>query len=249
MKQTILSLLLALLPLVASADAVEIDGIYYNIIPKGKAVEVTSNPNGYAGSIDIPASVEYGETPTTYSVTSIGGSAFSGCSGLTSVTIPNSVTSIGSYAFKECNGLTSVDIPNSVTSIGIYAFSGCSGLTSITIPNSVTSIGTSAFSGCSGLTSVTIPNSVTSIGSYAFQNCPELTDVYCYAKEVPSTAEDVFKDSYIEFATLHVPAESVNDYNAKVPWKNFKAVVATDGTTPEVKKCAKHQLLLIRTGS
>ncbi|MDD6747194.1 MAG: leucine-rich repeat domain-containing protein [Paludibacteraceae bacterium] len=64
----------------------------------------------------------------------IGGSAFSGCSGLTSVTIPNSVTSIGEYAFSDCTGLTSVTIPNSVTSIGESAFYGCSGLTSVTAP-------------------------------------------------------------------------------------------------------------------
>ena len=103
-------------------------------------------------------------------VKGIGNYAFYKCSGLTSVTIPNSVTSIGSYAFEGCSGLTSVTIPNSVTSIGSFAFYGCSGLTSIDIPNSVTSIGSSAFSGCSGLTSVTIPNSVTSIGSSAFYN-------------------------------------------------------------------------------
>ncbi len=135
------------------------------------------------------------------SVTSIGGSAFSGCSGLTSVTIPNSVIYIGEEAFYDCSGLTSVTIPNSVTligngvfrhcsglssvtipnsvtSIGDYAFAGCSGLTSVTIPNSVTSIGWDAFLGCSGLTSVTIPNSVTYIGSFAFYACNNITDIY-----------------------------------------------------------------------
>ena len=81
---------------------------------------------------------------------------FFGCSGLTSITIPNSVTSIGSSAFFSCSGLTSVTIPNSVTSIGNYAFATCSGLTSVTIPNSVTSISDGAFNSCSGLTSISV---------------------------------------------------------------------------------------------
>ena len=111
------------------------------------------------------------------SVTSIGQYTFVECSGLTSVTIGNSVTSIGHCAFEFCSGLTSVTIGNSVTSIGSGAFLGCSELTSVTIPNSVTSIGEQAFNSCSGLTSVTIPNSVTSIGDYAFYFCSGLTSV------------------------------------------------------------------------
>ena len=103
--------------------------------------------------------------------------AFDGCSGLTSVTIPDSVTSIGNEAFSYCRGLTSVTIGNSVTSIGYSAFHGCSGLTSVTIGNSVTYIGDMAFYGCSGLTSVTIPDSVTSIGDWAFDGCSGLTSV------------------------------------------------------------------------
>ena len=88
--------------------------------------------------------------------------------------IPNSVTSIGSSAFSGCSSLTSVTIGNSVTNIGNSAFSGCSGLTSVTIPNSVTSIGESAFKNCSGMASVTIGNSVTSIGNGAFEDCESL---------------------------------------------------------------------------
>ena len=80
------------------------------------------------------------------------------------------VTRIGNSAFSDCTSLTSVTIPDSVTSIGNEAFLGCRNLTSITIPDSVTSIGSSAFRNCTNLTSVTIPDSVTSIGDWAFDN-------------------------------------------------------------------------------
>ena len=157
----------------ASADVVEVDGIYYDI--SETTATVTYGKKEYSGDIVIPESITYENSK--YSVTSIGDWAFSYCSGLTSVTIPNSVTSIGEYTFFGCSGLTSVTIPNSVTSIGYYAFYDCCSLTSITIPNSVTSIGDGAFSGCSGLTSITIPNSVTSIGELAFDGCSGLTSV------------------------------------------------------------------------
>ena len=166
-----LALLLSL-PMLAD----EIDGINYAFDGKTKQAHVIAKIIGmYSGEVVIPESVEYGGT--TYSVESIGGNAFYKCSGLTSVTIPNSVESIGRYAFSNCSGLTSLTIPNSVTSIGPYAFEGCSGLTSVTIGNSVTSISQGAFERCSGLTSVTIPNSVTRIWESVFSGCSGLTSV------------------------------------------------------------------------
>ena len=177
MKQTLLSLLMMLLPLMANAEAVKINGIYYNLITKVKTAEVTQNPNKYKGNVVIPSSIVYNDV--TYSVTSIGDASFSEC--------------------------------------GI--------LTSVTIPNSVTSIGVSAFYGCSGLTTITIPNSVTSIGECAFGGSPELTDVYCYAENLPNTKTDAFDGSYIEYATLHVPASSVNAYKNTEPWSKFKEIV------------------------
>ena len=162
----------------------ESGGIYYNITSSTAPYTVavtyqgtsySEYSNEYTGSVTIPDKVTY--NGKTYSVTAIGSRAFYGCSGLTSITIPNSVTAIGSWAFSECTGLTSIIIPNSVTTIGSFAFEGCSGLTSITIPNSVTAIGSWAFHSCSGLTSVTIPNSVTAIGDSAFYGCSSLTSV------------------------------------------------------------------------
>ena len=119
MKKIITSILLALLPLVARAYDAYIDGIYYNF--SGDEATVTSYDMGAV--VVIPATVTY--YSTTYSVTSIGDSAFECCSSLTSVTIPNSVTSIGNSAFAQCSSLTSVTIPNSVTSIGNSAFAQC----------------------------------------------------------------------------------------------------------------------------
>ena len=128
----------------ASADVVEVDGIYYDI--SETTATVTYGDNEYSGDIVIPESITY--NGSKYSVTSIGELAFIYCSGLTSIAIPNSITSIGESAFEGCSILTSVTIPNSVTSIGDYAFYNCSSLTSVTIPNSVTSIGGSAFEHC-----------------------------------------------------------------------------------------------------
>ncbi len=124
--------------------------------------------------------------PTDGSVTSIGYGAFSGCSGLTSISIPASVTSIGGYAFYDCSNLSSVTFGENsqLTSIGEYTFDDCSSLTSITIPDDVTSIGGYAFYDCSNLTSITIPASVTSIGVYAFHGCSSLKTVYNYSKLV-----------------------------------------------------------------
>lgn len=279
MKKQILLFVMVLLPMIASADAVEINGIYYNLVTKAKEAEVTSKPNRYSGEVIIPESVEY--EGTTYCVTSIGENAFYLCYNLTSVTIPNNVTSIGYNAFCGCKGLNSLIIPNSVTYIEHHAFqqsgltsiiipssvttikncvfANCSKLSSVTIPNSVTSIWDQAFWECTSLTTLSIPNSVSSIYPQAFYNCSaltsitigcnvssiygnafegcsKLTDVYCYAEKIPTTYADVFKDSYIGYATLHVPAASINDYKTTEPWKNFKEIVPIgDG---QIDQCA-----------
>ena len=106
----------------ASAYDVEVDGIYY-LTPKKNVAIVTKGDKEYSGDITIPSSIKVNESE--YTVREIEEAAFSNCSGLTSVTIPNSVTSIKGSTFEGCSSLTSVTIPNSVTSIGIRAFSEC----------------------------------------------------------------------------------------------------------------------------
>lgn len=103
--------------------------------------------------------------------------AFSSCSNLTSVTIPDSVTSIGAWAFIDCSNLTSVIIPDSVTTMGEWVFSGCSNLTSVVIGDSITSINNRAFYYCTSLGSLVIPDSVITIGDEVFVHCESLTSV------------------------------------------------------------------------
>ncbi len=168
------------------------------------------------------------------SVTSIGNWAFSGCSGLTSITIPNGVTSIGSFTFDGCTGLTSITIPDSVTSIGNWAFDGCTGLTSITIPNSVTSIGNAAFSDCSSLTSITIPNSVTSIGNAAFSDCSSLTSI-TIPNSVTSIGFDAFfgcsglKDVYITDPSAWCKISFVYSYSNPMRYGDRLHIMDTSG--------------------
>ncbi len=120
-------LLLALiLPEPAIAYDLELDGIYYNFLYSsqyGLLAEVVSGEDPYSGDVTIPEKVTY--DGTNYYVKVIGDYAFSECSGLTSVTMPDSIKSIESYAFNGCNALKNIIIPNSVESIGTYAFYNC----------------------------------------------------------------------------------------------------------------------------
>ena len=178
MKKQLLLLLTTLLPMMANAEAVEIDGIYYNL--NGAEAGVTSNPEKYSEEIVIPASVIYEDV--TYAVTSIEGSAFKGCNALTAVTIPSSVTSIGYECFYGCSSLKTATIGNkesdiASTSIGGRAFYYCHSLDSVLIGNNVKEIGRDAFYQCTNLASIYIPNSVKSIGSHTFLGCTSLTTV------------------------------------------------------------------------
>ena len=203
----------------ASAYDFMVDGLAYNVVSlPDLTCEVTQADTEYSGDIVIPSTVTYqGRTLTVIligdwafsdcsaltsiqipnSVTKIDEGAFCACSSLTSVEIPNSVTTIGYEAFEDCSSLVSVEIPNSVTRIDQAAFYGCSSLVSVEIPNSVTWIGEGAFYGCSSLISVEIPNSVTLIAQWAFYGCSALTSV-----EIPNSVTEIGMEAFYGCSAL-----------------------------------------------
>lgn len=177
----------------------------------------------------------------TSNLTSIGDVAFSGCTNLSSITIPDSVTSIGVRAFQNCSGLTSIAIPSGVTSIDLKAFQNCYGLSSVTIPDGITTISQDTFQNCIGLTSVTIPDSVTTLNQAAFRNCSSLpsitipsgvTSIANYAFDlcsgltsitVKATTPPTIGRNYVFTSTnncpIYVPCESETAY--KTAWSTY----------------------------
>ncbi|MBR5640346.1 MAG: leucine-rich repeat protein [Muribaculaceae bacterium] len=227
MKKFISTLLFISISLFANAYDFMVNGLCYNINSDGTSVTVarqnSSSPSysNLSGDLVIPENVTY--NGIIFSVTSIGASALSSCTGLTSVTIPNSVTSIGQAAFICCSSLTSVTIPNHVTLIGENAFNGCIGLTSVTWNAKICNNFTSEFGpfnnlkniqsftfgneveiipAClcyrlTGLTSVFIPNLVTSIGNSSFSGCTGLTSV-----TIPNNVTEIGNSAFYGCSSL-----------------------------------------------
>ncbi|QLJ55317.1 leucine-rich repeat domain-containing protein [Flavobacterium psychrophilum] len=216
-------LFLILIPFLGIAQDFTANRINYTITSSTApfTVKVARNAN-FTGAAEIPETVAYNSE--NYAVTTIGDEAFADCSGLTSVTIPNSVTTIGDEAFADCSGLTSVTIPNSVTTIGDGSFARCSGLTSVTIPNSVITINRGAFALCSGLTSVTIPNSVTRIRENAFVGCSSLRTVNCHITSLLVINANVFGNVTQSNCALNVPTGTQAVYQAAAVWRNFSPI-------------------------
>jgi hypothetical protein len=219
--------------------------LYYYILSDGTGVGVAA-PNasatnlsdvwtGYtkpSGTLTIPESVTY--NGTTYAVACIWSVAFYGCSGLTSVTIPNSVKEVGYDAFNGCSGLTSVTIPESVTRIWQSAFGGCSGLTTVNFNATNCIIMGSwdncdwVFSGCANLATLNIGANVTRIPDNAFRGCSGLTEIHSLSQVAPTLGENVF--SWVSNTIpVYIPCGSSGTYYGR--WSYFSNFIEEEAFT------------------
>ena len=234
---------------VASATSfVTLDGLTYLLSDTAPYIASVTGQIGNATIVTIPSTITDGVN--TYSVTSIGDSAFYEDYALTSITIPDTVTSIGD-AFENDYALTSITIPNSVTSIGDFAFNNDTVLASVTIGNSVTSIGgdafandtliasvsftttssvtsigNGAFENDTDLTSITIPNSVTTIGDYAFADDTALTSI-----TIPNSVTSIGQGAFLDDTSISFinPTDYVATWTgAGVPYTTAYLMMATD---------------------
>ena len=206
MKKTFIISLLALLPLATYAEAVEVDGLWYDLNNENKtAVVVASGDQPYAGALEIPPSVTYNKTNYI-------------------------VVSIGERAFEECDGLTGISISSNIESIELGAFYGCSWLQMVQIPNGVKSIGYAAFSHCDRLSYVYIPRSVTSIGEYAFDWGTSLQRIDCdilQPFDISNTVFNIPEGDYSVYAQtkLVVPDGTKSAYQSKAGWNLFENII------------------------
>lgn len=149
----------------------------------------------------------------------IGYGAFSNCHALNHITLPSDLKTIEQSAFGDCNNLHSVDFPPLLERIGTYAFQNCA-LDSISLPG-LTRIDEYAFSGCSNLKEVKVPSTLESVGDKAFEGCSKLNDVFTYTILPVKINQNTF--CTYETATLHVPAQSYNNYFWDTEWSQFHA--------------------------
>ncbi len=190
MKQTYTKVLtfIACLLCGMSATAADfvVDGISYD---KYSSTEVAvTTGDSYSGDIIIPETITIDDV--TYKVVRINSNAFSGFSGVTSITLPNTINYIGGYAFKQTS-ITTISIPESVIQIGWNAFEKCTSLETVTLPEGLTYLPDQAFDGCSVLTTINLPSSLTKINMRCFRNCYKLANI-----EIPSSVNTIGQQAF-----------------------------------------------------
>ncbi len=214
--------------------------IFYNIV--NDCAEVTWGGTGaqkgtpeYTGAITVPATVTH--SGTTYTVIGLGDDAFDTCTGLTSISLPNTITYMNIYAFYGDTGLTEIDIPKSVTTIGQSVFDNCSNLTSVVVPDGVTELGMQVFNKCSALTEVTLGTNIAYLGRNTFNACDNIEKMTIYNSTPPQWNGTASPFSTMSKAVLYVPNGSKRAYQAfsssyGTYTQYFKSIEEFDPNTP-----------------
>ncbi|WP_295122238.1 leucine-rich repeat domain-containing protein [uncultured Chitinophaga sp.] len=222
---TLLGVILFVIGKVQAHDFVQ-NGIFYNIIPNTKTVEVTYGDKAYftkpasyyfdfyRAGVTIPSSVVYKNV--TYKVTAIGNNAFDAekteyFEMLSKAVLPNTITSIGIAAFYKCHSLLQVNIPATVKELGDGAFGRCSALAALIVPEGVNMMGEGVFHECRQLSKVKLPESLTVIPANSFRECYQLTAI-----KLPATltviGESAFKQTGLKAITIPAAVKQIGEH-------------------------------------
>ena len=228
MKKYLFFLCMLISTLSVWAHDFEVNGIFYKIMTNTsvyvsyKGDNVIDFSDEYSGSINIPPTVTY--NGKTYTVEGVWNNAFKYCTGVTSITIPNTVTTINQSAFSV-TGITSIEIPSSVTTIGQDAFNSCESLKTAYIGGGT--IQSRAFYYATKLEEVTLGNNVTEIQSVAFDDC-NIKTVIIEGNANPTVNANAFERALASTgATLIVPVGRLDEFKGKTGWTKFNVVEAT----------------------
>ena len=150
-------------------------------------------------------------------ITEISDSAFSGCTALWKVVLPENAQTIGASAFRKCTGIVNLRIPNNVVIIKDGAFYSCTSLTSMVIPDSVTTLGADTFGKCESLIHFVIGRNVSQIGDGTLYKCNNHIEVFCLPLVPPTLEKSTNKsnrtsDYYNYFFSDSVPTTYSGDY-------------------------------------
>jgi hypothetical protein len=160
-------------------NAGDVQGFVWMLNSDGESVSIYGY-DGAGGAVTVPATVPVqlnNAEATNLPVISIGDWAFSNCTNLTSIVLPDSIANLDGYVFYGCVALTNVAVGKGVTSIGAGDFAGCTSLINVSLPDGVTNIQADAFDGCAELAQVTLGTNVASLGNLAFAGCTHLLSV------------------------------------------------------------------------
>ena len=217
-------------------------------ITKGQLAGVTNIGKWFQSNTVITEFPELRDT----GLTALGQQAFTGCSNLVEINLPETVTSIGAQAFQNCSNLVEINLPETLTSIGGTAFGNCTKLVidTIYLPNlsgtmnrwrdssnkginarhitslgSVTSLSSGALSGWNLLEDVVLPETVTSIGQQAFYNCSNLVEINLKNPTPPSFGASAL-NGCSALTHIYVPADSVEAYKTASGWSSYANIIS-----------------------